>query len=113
MAEQANPSDLIEESGQCIEGKLPPKSCGRIARSIPRPRKHVGRKRFIRCMDSYRHSRNALFKGDSCAGTPLRETILSSGMRFIIRPFQTLGGEVGIDLRGDEVRVAEQFLHAP
>ena len=34
-------------------------------------------------------------------------------MRGIVSFLQTLGGNVGIDLRRDEMRVAEQCLHAP
>ena len=38
---------------------------------------------------------------------------LSAGMRGVVSPFQTLGCDVGINLRRGEMRVAQQFLDAP
>ena len=37
---------------------------------------------------------------------------LSSRVRLVIRFLQTLGGDVSVNLCGDKVRVAEQFLDA-
>ena len=34
-------------------------------------------------------------------------------MRGVVSFLQPLGGDVGVNLRRDEMRVAEQFLHAP
>ena len=37
---------------------------------------------------------------------------LSTRMRFVIGAFEAVGGDMGIDLRGDEMGVAKEFLYA-
>jgi len=41
-----------------------------------------------------------------------RKRLLRSGMRLFVRLAERGGADVGVDLRGDQALVAQQFLHA-